>query len=116
MHLYITTCIYDHLYITCISWFYQFFYICFKKVFDLSHDIILCTVDVVGLDSNIPQEEGLSALRKRLDLRQEKYVATSTLTEQKRGTTIGTKFAPLYSILFMAKLEEEVFSEIELKP
>ena len=79
----------------------------FLTWFDLSDDIILCTVDVAGLYSNIPQDEGLSALRKRLDLRQEKYVATSTLTEQKQGTAIGTKFAPLYSILFMAELEEE---------
>ena len=82
---------------------------------NLPDDIILCTVDVVGLYPNIPHEEGLSALRKRLDLRQEKDVTTSTLAElaevvtfkektlkQKRGTAIGTKFAPPYSILFMA--------------
>ena len=36
--------------------------------------------------------------------------------KQKRGTAIGTKFAPPYSILFMAELEEEILSEIELKP
>ena len=35
--------------------------------------------------------------------------------KQKRGTAIGTKFAPLYSILFMAELEREILSEIELK-
>ena len=29
--------------------------------------IILCTMDVVGLYSNIPHAEGLSALRKRLE-------------------------------------------------
>ena len=29
--------------------------------------IILCTMDVVGLYANIPHEEGLSALRKRLE-------------------------------------------------
>ena len=34
----------------------------------------------------------------------------------KAGTAIGTKFAPPYSILFMAELEEEILSEIELKP
>ena len=98
-------------------------------------DNILCTVDVVGLYPNIPHEEDMSALRKRLDLRQEKDVTTSTLVElaevvlknniftfkektlkQKRGTAIGTKFAPPYSILFMAKLEEKILSEIELKP
>ena len=99
------------------------------------HCRCLCTVDVVGLYPNIPHEEGLSALRKRLDLRQEKDVTTSTLVElaevvlknnififkektlkQKWGTAIGTKFAPPYSTLFMAELEEEILSEIELKP
>ena len=47
----------------------------------LPDDIILCTVDVVGIYPNIPHEEGLFALRKRLDLRQEKDVTTSTLVE-----------------------------------
>ena len=98
---------------------------------NLPDDIILCTVDVVGLYPNIPHDKVLSALRKRLDLRQEKDVATSTLVElaevvlknniftfmektlkQKQGTAIGTKFAPPYSILFMAELEEEILSEI----
>ena len=102
---------------------------------NLPDDIILYTVDVVGLYPNIPHEQALSALRKRLDLRQEKDVTTSTLVElaevvlrnniftfkektlkQTRGTAIGTKFAPPYSILFMAELEEEILSEIELKP
>ena len=36
--------------------------------------------------------------------------------KQKRGITIGTKFAPSYSVLFIAKLEEETLSEIKLKP
>ena len=40
----------------------------------LPDNIILCTVDFVGLYRNIPQEEGLSALRKRLDDRMEKYI------------------------------------------
>ena len=38
---------------------------------NLPDNIILCIVDVVGLYPNIPHDEGLSALRKRLDLRQE---------------------------------------------
>ena len=100
---------------------------------NLPYDIILCTVDVAGLDPNIPHEEGLSVLGKRLDLRQEKDVTTSTLElaevvlknniftfketlKQKRGTAIGAKFAPPYSILFMVELEEEILSDIELKP
>ena len=91
----------------------------------LPDNIILCTVDVVGLYPSIQHEEGLSALRKRLDNRMEKYISSdNTLCDaaevvlknniskfgkktlkQKRGTTIGTKFAPPYSILFMAELE-----------
>ena len=33
--------------------------------------------------------------------------------KQMQGTAIGTKLAPLYSILFMAKLEEEILREVE---
>ena len=33
-----------------------------------------------------------------------------------RGAAIGTKFASLYSILFMAELEEEILKEVKLKP
>ena len=35
--------------------------------------------------------------------------------KQLRGTAIGTTFAPLCSILFMAELEEEISREVELK-
>ena len=102
---------------------------------DLPGDIILCSVDVVGLYPNIPHDEGLSALQKRLELRKDKKKSTSTLVElaevvlknnlftfgkktlkQIRGTVIGTKFSPPYIILFMAELEEEVLRELKLKP
>ena len=36
--------------------------------------------------------------------------------KQKRGTAIGTKFAPPSSILFMAELEKEIIKESEYKP
>ena len=36
--------------------------------------------------------------------------------KQKRGTAIGTKFVPPYSILIMAELQEEILSEIKLTP
>ena len=42
-------------------------------------DTILCTVDVVGLYQNIPHEESLSALRKQLDNRMEKYISSDTI-------------------------------------
>ena len=101
----------------------------------LPDNIILCTVDVVGLYPNIPHEEGLSALRKRLDNRMEKYISSDTLCnvaevviknnilkfvkkrlKQKRGTAIGMKFESPYSILFMAKLEEEILRKAEFEP
>ena len=35
-------------------------------------DVILCTIDVVGLYPNIPHDEGLISMRKALDLRKDK--------------------------------------------
>ena len=103
----------------------------------LPDDIILCTVDAVGLYPNIPLEEGLPALRKRLDNlhgKMEKYISGGTLCDraevvlknnifkfckkalkQKRGTACATKFAPPYSILFMVELEEEILRKAEFK-
>ena len=92
-------------------------------------------MDVVGLYPNIPHEEGLPGLRKRLKMGKEQYVSIDTITglaevvfkntiftfrkktlKQKRGTAIGTKFAPPYSILFMAELEEKIIKESGYKP
>ena len=55
-----------------------------KKLYSLGtlpDDIVLCTVDIVGLYSNIPHGKGLSALRERTDLRQGKDVNTSAQEE-----------------------------------
>ena len=79
----------------------------------LPDDVILCTIDVVGLYPNIPNEEGLLFLKKALDKRRNKTVSTESLIElaelvlrnnyfefndrfkkQKEDTAIGTKFAP----------------------
>ena len=38
------------------------------------------------------------------------------ILKQKRGTAIRTKFAPPYSILFMAELEEEILRKAKFKP
>ena len=83
---------------------------------NLPDDIILFTVDVVGLCPNIPHDEGLSALRKRLDLRQEKDVTTSTLVELAEVVLKNNIFTfkkkthrrIIYSIFFTAELEEEI--------
>ena len=42
----------------------------------LPDDLILCTIDVVGLYSNITHEEGLTAIRKALDTRKDKTIST----------------------------------------
>ena len=47
----------------------------------LPDNIILCTVDVVGLYPNIPHEESLSALRKWLDKTVQKYISNNTLCD-----------------------------------
>ena len=96
---------------------------------------ILCTMEVVGLYPNIPHGEGLASLRRFLEDRDSKQVSSNTLTElaelvlknnifefdektfkQKRGTAIGTKFAPPYAILFMADFEEKMLESFEKKP
>ena len=38
-------------------------------------------MDVVGLYPNIPHEDDLSALRKRLEIREEKYVSADTIKD-----------------------------------
>ena len=91
-------------------------------------------MDALGLYSNIPHYEGLSAPRKRLEERGDKDVSTDNLVElaegvlknkifnsnektlkQKRGTTIVTKFIPSYSILSMAELEEKILKAVDHK-
>ena len=75
----------------------------------LPDDVILCTIDVLGLYPNIPNDEGLIEMRKALDLRKDKRISTKSLIElaecilknnifghnlsfykQLRGTAIGT--------------------------
>ena len=88
--------------------------------------IILCTMDVVGLYPNTPHPGGgLSASRKRLEThkkiclnwhhhrfsrssvkKQHIHIRKKDI-EAKTGSAIDTKFAPPYSVLFMAELEEK---------
>ena len=101
----------------------------------LPDDIILCTIDVVGLYPNIPHDEGLIALRKSLESREDKTISTDSLMDlaecvlknnifehnlsffkQLRGTAIGTKMAPPYAIIFMGDLEERILQNCSFKP
>ena len=45
----------------------------------LPDDVVLCTIDVVGLYPNIRHDEGLIAMRKALDLRKIKEFQLSLL-------------------------------------
>ena len=102
---------------------------------DLPENAILCTIDVVGLYPSIPNNEGLAALKKALDKRENPEVSTATLLDmaevtlknnyfehdgkvykQTKGTAMGTKFAPPYSIIYMGDFEESALDESELKP
>ena len=86
-------------------------------------EVILCTIDVVGLYPNIPHNEVLIAMRIALDLRKDKRILTEFLIElaecvlrnnifehnlsfskQLRGTTIGTKMASSYATIFLGDL------------
>ena len=106
-----------------------------KGIINLPKDAIMCTIDVVGLYPSIPHDEGLVALREALDKRGDKKVSTESLAElaeivlnqnifefdekilrQLQGTAIGTKMAPPYAILFLAKLEEDFLNQCEYKP
>ena len=91
-------------------------------------------MDLFGLYPNIPHGEGLDSLRRFLETRDNKQITSNTLTElaevvlknntfefdektfkKKRGTAIGTKFAPPYAILFMADFEENMLESFEKK-
>ena len=106
-----------------------------KKLGILRDGAILCTMDIVDLYPNIPYGEGLDSLRRFSETKDNKQISSDTLTElaelvlknnifefdektfkQKRGTVIGTKFAPPYATLFMANLEEKMLEGFEKKP
>ena len=106
-----------------------------KELDNLPDDFLLCTIDVVGLYPNIPHDEGLLAVKKALENREDKSVSTDSLLEltelvlknnifehnerkfrQKQGTAIGTKMAPPYAILFMDDLETKMLQEFHQKP
>ena len=105
------------------------------KLGEIADNALLCTADVVGPYPNIPHGEGLEAIRKALDTRQNPSISTKPLVslgklvldsnvfefngkvyKQKLGTTISTKFAPAYANLFMSSSEEDMLNSCEVKP
>lgn len=98
-------------------------------------DCILCTVDVVSLYPSIPQTEGteacLAALAKnnilpfpagylrplfQYVLNCNIFTFAGKVYRQIKGTAMGTRMAPTYANIFMAKIEEEFLKERQLRP
>ena len=93
----------------------------------LPANTLLFTMDVVGLYTNIPHNDGLSACATALNCRTTPLVPTDDIVRlaqlvlelnnfqfgskhyvQVRGTAMGTRMAPSYANLFMGCLEEKI--------
>ena len=98
---------------------------------DLLDDFILCTIHVVGLYPNIPHKEGLEAIQKALDKREDQAISTESLIlsaecvlknnvfehnmryiKQLHGKAKGNKFAPPYAILFLGYLKAKILNSL----
>ena len=94
------------------------------KVTKLPSNTVPITIDVTGLYTNIPHEQGLETLRQALDTREDKTVPTDFLIKlmhhvlsantfefnsklylQLIGTAMGTRAAPTFSNLYMASID-----------
>ena len=106
-----------------------------KNISTLPENAILLTADPVGLYLSIPQQAGLSALKEALENRSVKKIPTENLikmaefvlknnlfefnnkvVQQISGTTIGTKFAPPYTCIYMDRVEQDFLETQELQP
>jgi len=106
-----------------------------KNLDTVPKNAILATIDVTALYTNIPHREGIIAAKQALEKRHTKepitwiilrflnFILTKTCFifnekyyEQKSGTTMGTKCAPSYAILFMDKLEQDFLNKQNITP
>ena len=100
-------------------------------------DMLLCTLDITSLYTNIPHNEGTQSIKEFLAIHQDtnalphnsyiiklwKVVLTSNYFNfngkhyhQKSGTAMGTKLAPSYTNLFMTKFEHNHVYTYHLQP
>ena len=107
------------------------------NMFNMSPDMLLCTLDITSLYTNIPHREGIQSIKEFLAI----YRHTNTLLDnsyivellevvltnncfdfngkhyhQISGTAMGTKLAPSYAYLFMSKCEEHHLYTYHLQP
>ena len=100
-------------------------------------DVILVSMDVTSLYTNIPQEEGIDTVCRAYEIfyRNEPPIPTQLLKRalrlilqensfqfngknylQTHGTAMGTKMAVVFSNIFMNKVEMEILSQSLFKP
>lgn len=101
---------------------------------NVSDETILATFDVESLYSNIPHDLGLEAIKFWLQkhpedihrrftnnfildsigfiLKNNTFYFNGKHYRQRKGTAMGTKFAPVYATLVMGYLEETLYREV----
>ena len=98
---------------------------------DINKDTILVTLDVKSLYTNIPNHEGIEAVKRALNSISQKPIATKVIIKflfliltlnnfvfngihylQKIGCAMGTKCAPNYANIFMGKFEKNIHLSI----
>ena len=101
----------------------------------IQEEDLLVTIDVSSLYTNIIHEEGLQAMQdwmlqnkishKRTEfikklgnlvLKHNYFEFNGQLFVQQQGTTMGTRMAPNYAIIFMHKIETELLQKSPLQP
>ena len=108
-----------------------------EQLGQLPNNAFLVTLDVSSLYTNIPHNQGIDACRHFLDTRNRtrSTISTETLCDliriiltmnnfsfddkhylQMHGTAMGTRMAPSYANLFLAKLETDALSRSPHQP
>ena len=106
-----------------------------KRIGKVPEGSFLVTADVVGIYPSIPQKEGILALKSKLEEQTSSKIPTNDLVklaefvlknnffkfnnkikQQISGTAIGTKFAPPYACIYMAKTDTDLLKTQELHP
>ena len=134
-YLYIYTYCFVYIYLLYIYYTYMFVYIVLFCLYIYIYIHIYCLYILLYAFWSVPILyiwEALSAIRKRLNNRMEKYISSDTLCnlaevvlknnifkfgkKNINGPAIGTKFVSRYSTVFMAEMEEEILRKAEFKP
>ena len=105
-----------------------------KRIEKIPEGSFLVTADVVGLYPSTPHNEGISALKQKLEEQPSTKIPTNDLVklaefilknnlfefndkvkQQISGTAIGTKFAPPYAYIYMDKTETDFLKTRDLQ-